>query len=224
MIPALEAVNELLKPQELHLDDTRRTVKGPCLLAQLQAAVAAGTGARGGGRSTGSRPPIAVDALDLWNDIEHTAHHLAWRLNLSRTDPGITSQIPWVGRLLRTATATAHGRGWSEAVCHVESRARSWREQIEAMLTGQHTYRPIRGAQCPRCGFSTVHEQREDGLYRVPALVLVTETYQAERWLVCNACGHQLPAAEHVLDTLMPEDDDDTPEGDQLDDLLANAA
>lgn len=222
VIPALEAVNELLKPQELHLDDRRQPVKGPCLLAQLQAAIAAGTGTRVGANSTGSRPPVATDALDLWMDIEYAANHLAWRLGISRSDPGTTSPIPWVGRLLRTATATAHGRGWSADVCHIEVKARGWREQIENMLTGQHHERPLRGARCPRCSSTTVREEREDGTYRVPALVLITRDYLAERWLVCQACGENQPMADHVIERLYP--DRDTPEVDQLDEAQLNAA
>lgn len=225
MIPALEAINELLRPQELRLNEgDRRTIKGPCLLAQLQAAIAAGTGSRGGTSKPSSRPPIATDALDLWIDIQTHAHGLANALDVPRHDTNPSSPIPHVGRLLRTATATAHGRGWYAAVDRVELKARSWREQIDGMLSGQHHERPLRGAHCPTCSSTTVLEQREDGTYRVPALVLITRDYLAERWLVCQACGQNQAMADHVLDALFPDDEDDAPEADQLDEALVNAA
>lgn len=223
MIPALEAVNELLHPQTLRLDDGR-TVKAPCLLAQLQAAIQAGTGSRGGTSAPTSRPPVATDALDLWLDIHRHAHYLAWALGINRRDPGITSEIPWEGRLLRTATATAHGRGWTAAVDRVEVKAQGWRQQIEAMLTGQHHERPLRSARCPSCSSTTVREEREDGTYQVPALILVTRDYLAERWLVCNACGQNQAMADHAIEHLFPDDEDDTPEGGQLDEALVSAA
>lgn len=220
MIPALEAVNELLRPQELRLDDTRRTIKGPCLLTQLHTAIEAGSGTRGGSNATGSRPPIAINAYDLWTEIEHHAHYLAWAVGIPRRDPGGTSPIPWTGRLLRTATATAHGRGWHAAVNRVEAKAIAWRQQIEAVLTGTQQQRPLRGARCTWCLATTITEDREDGTYRTPALILITRDHLAERWLVCQACGHNEPMADHALDRLHP----DTPDGDQLDETPAHAA
>lgn len=220
MISALEAVNELLKPQELRLDNGP-VVKGPCLLAQLQTAIEAGTGSRGGTSAPTSRPPIATDALDLWLDITWHTHGLADALDIPRRDPGTASVIPWTGRLLRTATATAHGRGWTAAVNRVEHKARGWREQIEGMLSGRHIERPLRGARCPTCSATNVQEDREDGTYRIPALVLITRDYLGtERWLVCQACGENQAMADHVLNQLYG----DTHEADQLDDVPAHAA
>lgn len=56
------------------------------------------------------------------------------------------------------------------------------------MLTGTTDQRGIRGAECPSCHHSTVVDDRPgDGLYRIPAIVLVTR--DTLRWTVCQACG-----------------------------------
>ncbi len=201
----IEAVAELIRTQKLRIEVTPTIgywVKAPCLLTQLETAKTGGmeTGGRG---VPASRAPIAVDAFDLWYKIWWNTHGLAAHLGLNRTDPHPSSNTPWLGRLLRHCAAEAVSRGLPNTADRIEHNARSWAAQITAMLTGRTEQRSIRGAQCPHCWATTIVEERPDGLYRVPAVILVTR--DTLRWLVCQACGSTelgLDLAERILESL----------------------
>lgn len=190
MSTTLEAVAELIRTQKLRIEVTASIgywVKAPCLLTQLRQAVTLGT--EGGTRGIpNSRPPIAVDALDLWHEIAHSTYAWAAHMNLNRHDRHPHSQTPWIGRLLRSCAATAISTGQPPIAERIEHNARRWTSQITAMLTGTTEQRSIRGATCPNCVAATILEDRQgDGLYRIPAIVLVSR--DTLRWLVCQACG-----------------------------------
>lgn len=186
----IDAVAELIRTQKLRIDITPAVgywVKAPCLLTQLRNAIAGGMETGGRGIPT-SRPPIAVDALDLWREIGHNTHSWAAHMGLNRRDRHPHSQTPWIGRLLRSCAAQAISTGKPLIADRIEHDARRWTAQITAMLTGQAEQRSIRGAACPTCTQRTIIEDRAgDGTYRVPAIILVTR--DTLRWLVCQACG-----------------------------------
>lgn len=208
-IPALKPVNELIQPQRMTIEVGRDTytVTGPCLLAQLQAALAQGAESAGGAGVAASRPPAALNALDLWLEIQFNTHYLAKWLGIDRRDRNERSPVPHVGRLLRTVTVTAHGRGVTPMVDRIEVKARGWCSQISSQLTGRRHERAIRGASCAQCESTTVLDQRDDGVYRSPALVLVTRDWLSERWIICYACGWNMPLADHVIAELFPDTD-----------------
>lgn len=198
---ALEVVGELIKAQRMRIEITAEvgyTVTAPCLLAQLAEAVEMG-GESGGRGVPGSRPTIAVEALDLWVRIVTSTHAWADACGLSRRDSTPDSPTPWIGRLLRSATATAASTGKQEMVDRITTSARAWVREIRALLTGEVEQRGIRGAVCPDpvCGQMWVVEEREaDGRrvehYRIPAIVLIVEAILDDavlRWLTCLACG-----------------------------------
>lgn len=194
--PALEAVGELVKPHKTIITITpvvRYRVAAPCLLQQLADCALGGlrVGVAGG---FGSRAPINVDVLDLWSGIATSTYAWAAAVGVARSDPfGGRHAIPWVGRLLRTTTATAVGRGdFRELVDRVQLNAERWAGEIRTMVTGQPTERGVRGADCPECASRWVTEDRPgEGRVRVPAIVLTVREVDAGvlRWLTCLACG-----------------------------------
>lgn len=193
------AVGELIKSQRLRIDVTATvsyTVKAPCLLAQLHEAI--GLGSEGGSRSAlGSRPNIAVDALDLWLWIVTDTHTWADALGVARRDPRDGHAIPWIGRLLRSCAATALSTGQPEMTDRIGRNADTWARRIVGMLTGQVEQRGVRAAVCPDCHASSVVEERVEerrkAHYRVPAIILVTQRIEGTvgdvKWLTCLACG-----------------------------------
>lgn len=202
---AMIAVGELIKTQRLRVDVTPTVgydVKAPCLLAQLYEAI--GLGSERGGRGVpGSRPNVAVDALDLWTWIATDAHAWADSLGLARRDPQPHHAIPWIGRLLRSCAATAASTGRAETAERIERNAETWARLIRAMLTGQVEQRGVRGAKCPECEttslIETRREERRDVEYRVPAIILVTRDIDGAgvlRWLTCLSCGWNWPINE----------------------------
>jgi hypothetical protein len=85
-----DAVGELVRQQvrRVHYlpgDPERHyTARAPCLLAQLQAAVAASSNGGGGRTTPASRLPLAADALDLWVEITANVHGWADLLHIDR--------------------------------------------------------------------------------------------------------------------------------------------
>lgn len=113
-------------------------------------------------------------------------------------DPDRIHELPPVGRLLRLVAATATGRGLDQVADAIHHAAQRWTAQIEAMLHGQIEQRGVRGAECPNCWASSILEDRDDGRYRIPALVLVTRDVAGEQlqWIACQACGWSRGAGE----------------------------
>lgn len=106
-------------------------------------------------------------------------------------NPDRIHQLPPVGRLLRAAAGTATSAGLDPVADAIHRNADRWRAQIEAMLHGVQEQRGVRGAICPACETSTVVDERDDGRYRIPAVVLVQREVAGEplSWLACLACG-----------------------------------
>lgn len=220
---AFDAVAELIKVQRMRIDITAEvgySVTAPCLLSQLAEAVAGGIEA--GGRGVpGSRPTIAIDALDLWVRILHCTHTWADACGVSRRDGAPDNPTPWVGRLLRSTVATAVSRGHVEMADQMARSATDWAREIRAMLTGEFAQRGIRGAVCPECERTSMIERRHEGKhvehYRVPVIVLITETLGDAgrlRWLSCVACGWYSPLGHgdvtvltHISESLDTEAD-----------------
>lgn len=199
--PAHAAVGELIRTQTLRIDitaDTHYTVRAPCLLQQLADAIATGT--ETGGRGVpGSRPPIALDAWDLWRHITTNTHTWAEHLGLNRRNylqpPTSRDHIgtPPIGQLLRSCATTATSTGKTHIADAIHAAAEQWRRQISTLLTGQAEQRGVRGARCPDlyCQAYTVTEPRDGETYRIPAVVLIVQTHDGLvlRWLACRACG-----------------------------------
>ena len=193
---ALETVGKLIRTQKTVIQvgpTIAYTVTAPCLLAQLHDSIGVGMERGGGASIPGSRPPVDTEALDLWHDIAYTVHAWADHLGIDRRDKQPESETPHVGRLLRTVAATASSTGRERLTAKVIERADTWRTRIAIYLAGIVPQRGIRGAQCEHCGHTTVLETRDDGTYKVPAIVVVTEPDTA--WIVCQACGDTRPLA-----------------------------
>lgn len=109
-------------------------------------------------------------------------------------------QVPPVGRLLRLVAATAVGRGLDQIADAIWRSAERWRAGIEAMLHHQLEQRGVRGVDCPSCYATTVLDQRDDGDFRMPAIVLVQREIAGEplTWLTCQACGWSRGAGDLV--------------------------
>lgn len=192
--PAHNAVNALTRQHRMTIQITptvRYTVTAPCLLAQLRDDLATSSSGTGGREIPRSRILLAEDAWDLWTEIHHSTHTWADTLGLDRRYRDDGHPIPPVGRLLRLTTATATGRGLDQVADAIARSANRWRAQIQAMLHGIQEQRGVRGAECPACAADSVVEQRPDGRYRVPAIVLVQRAVAGNPlcWLACLACG-----------------------------------
>jgi hypothetical protein len=196
--PVHTAVGELIRTRTMRIQvtaDVQYTVRAPCLLQQLADAVAGGleTGGRG---VPGSRPPIAVDAHDLWHHIAHNTHSWAIALGINRhryLGPPSRGELgtPPVGQLLRACAAQAVSTAHEPIANAIHNAAARWHGQITTMLTGQAEQRGVRGAVCAQCGHITVVEQRDGEDYRVPAIALIVQDHDGAvlRWLACRACG-----------------------------------
>lgn len=210
--PVHDAVGQLIRTQSMEVHVTAEVsyvVRAPCLLAQLAEATVH-SGREAGSRGVpGSRPPIAVDAWDLWHRIQHNTHSWARHLGLDRRRylgaPQSRGELstPPVGILLRACAAQAVSVAMVPVADAIMDSARTWHGQITTMLTGQATQRGVRGATCGQCGQASAVEQRDGETWRVPAIVLVTQTPDGVvydgivlRWLACQACGWCAPVDE----------------------------
>lgn len=175
----------------------RYRVQAPCLLQQLQDAIGVGmeTSTTAGRSIPSSRPTVAVDALDLWLEVQTNTHAWAHALDVDRRPytPGTPSPagLPPVARLLRHVAGVVTGRALERMADAIHTAAVRWQRQIVAMLHGTVEQRGVRGAECPACSQTTVVERRDDGRVRVPAVVLVQREIEgnALTWLACLACG-----------------------------------
>jgi hypothetical protein len=136
-------------------------------------------------------PPEVLAQLGQALAAVKTTHPPALRRVLGVDDRDRAHQLPPVGRLLRHAAATATGRGLDPVADAIHRAAQRWHAQIEAMLHGVQAQRGVRGAQCPHCEATTVAEERPDGTYQVPSVVLVQREMAGAplSWLACLACG-----------------------------------
>lgn len=161
--PAVIAVGQLIATETMRIEITPTvayTVRAPCLLQQLVDAI--GVGLETGGRGVpGSRPPIAVEAWDLWVEVTHNAHAWAGLLGVDArryvtpepagARPVNVRGTPPAGRLLRAVALQAVTTGRDLVADAITRCAERWARQITAMLTGAVEQRAIRGAGCPTC-------------------------------------------------------------------------
>ncbi len=122
------------------------------------------------------------------------AAHL-WRLGLEDTPALADRHVPPVGRLLRAVAATIVERGDERVADAVTRSTLRWADQIRALLTHTGELRALRGMACASCAATTARDERPDGVYPVPALVVRMAVMDGgdpdDRWpyLQCRACG-----------------------------------
>lgn len=205
----------LVRPQKrIHVGRAYYDVRAPCLLRQLEEAVASSSTGAGGRTTPGTRAPLGMDALDLWTEILLSVGSWAAVLRLDRrryrngpqdTDP---NSPPAVGLLLRAVAAEIASRtDRDQMAAAVERNARRWAKRIEAMLSPPDSAgRGIVGAKCRDCGQTWVvsipnpEPGRPEQVRWVPAEQEPLETRQPAlfiergetgviRCLWCRNCG-----------------------------------
>lgn len=211
-----QAVSALLRKPQRRIDvgPTHYRVWAPCLLRQLEEAVANSNAGSGGRAMPGTKAPLDMGALDLWTEIQVSAGAWAAVLGIDRrryrNGPRAADEdsIPPVGLLLRAVAADLAGRTDREAMAQaVERNARRWAGQIERMLTPPlDAGRGIVGAPCHGCGTvwvvsipdpapgepdRVVWEPAEDWptLDRQPAIWVERGETGIIRCLWCRGCG-----------------------------------
>lgn len=120
-----------------------------------------------------------------------------YRLTLEDHDPLTDRTIPPIGQLLKAVAARAASLAVDEVTDRITTKAHGWTGRIRTMLAGlqvDEQIRPIRGATCQACGAVTAPEQRDDGLYLVPAVqvrFMPLDGADGELWAYrfCVACG-----------------------------------
>jgi hypothetical protein len=204
--PVHDAVAALLRRDTLRVEVTPTlayTARAACLLRQLADSI--GVGMESGGRGIpGSRPPIAVDAHDLWWEIAYSTSEWAAALDVDRRPylrPAVrdaAATTPPVGRLLRAVAAQAVSTGREPIADRIARNADRWARQIRSMLHDQVEQRGVRGATCAECGAAHIVEERDGENYRLPAIALITHEQDdgVLRWLTCRACGWYGAVAE----------------------------
>jgi len=189
-----KAVAALLRRDQKRIDvgGVSYTVRAPCLLRQLEEAIASSSGGSGGRTSPGTRAPLNAEALDLWTEILLSVGAWAGVLGIDRsryrTGPrgaGEDSPPP-AGLLLRAVAAEIAGRSDRDQMAvAVERNCRRWKLRIEGMLSPPDSAgRGIVGAKCRDCGAVWVvsipdpEPGRPDQVRWVPAEEEPTETRQ----------------------------------------------
>lgn len=135
--------------------------------------------------------PVPIEPLPALPPAIH-------RLAFEDHDPLADRTIPPVGHLLKAVAARAASLAVDEVTETITRRAHGWADRIRAMLAGldlDERIRPIRGAACPACGATTAPEQRDDGLYLVPAVQVRFMAMEGREpddlwaYRICIACG-----------------------------------
>jgi len=210
-----KAVAALLRRDQKRIDvgPVSYTVRAPCLLRQLEEAIASSSNGHGGRTSPGTRAPLNQDALDLWTEILLSVGAWAGVLGLDRRKYARVMDVdgdspPPVGLLLRAVVAAIAGRTDREQMAvAVERNCRRWAKRIEAMLSSPDSAgRGIVGVSCRHCGERWVvsvpdpEPGRPDQVRWVPAVDEPGETRQPAVWvergetgvircLWCRSCG-----------------------------------
>ncbi len=180
--------------------------RGISLLAQLHQAVLAGgirTGPASGGHGAASRPPVDVDALDLWRGIARTVDVWAAELQVddrahrhraaraARWDHAgrLVVPEPAEATLLRAIAVRAASR-WPQSVVDDTAReVEGWIRVAAAVVTGGTSTRALRGVACWGCGATTVSVVRDGDPTRVPALVAALTPGSGVVEVLCRGCG-----------------------------------
>jgi hypothetical protein len=210
-----DTVAELIRQQSMRVHylpadpDRWYTARAPCLLTQLEVAVGSSPGSGSGGTSRGTAALVDVNALDLWTEICDNVHGWAHALHVDRApyrdtrprlDPSPAGErtVPAVGQLLKAVAARAQSLAVDEVTDRITHKTTGWTVRIRTMLAGQEVddrIRPIRGATCGQCGAATAPEQRDDGLYHVPAVQVRFMPMEGREpddlwaYRMCIACG-----------------------------------
>lgn len=148
------------------------------LLSQLRAAIRPGM-EQGGGASGGRPAPLAVNALDLYLDIERTTHTFYWlHYSPAGNRQSLEAMIQsWA------ATASARDQTTKEALKLIGG----WVEQIEALFNPGKSIE-LQGP-CPAdgCGARYYYQENDGERIRKPALT--AHPAAACPFAACGACG-----------------------------------
>ncbi|TLM87223.1 hypothetical protein [Pseudarthrobacter sp. NamE5] len=145
------------------------------LFTQLRQEQASGNRRSGGSKSTGSRSPIAINAVTLWSEIRET---LSTRF-IAFTGKDDTNMLPET-KLQKWAVSTlADTTGRSIETCL--RTATTWATSIESLISPTPRIE-VRGA-CPACAATHAWTWDQDEYVRNTA---ITATRHEAR---CGACG-----------------------------------
>jgi hypothetical protein len=213
------AVGVLLVPprKRIHVGRVHYDVRAPCLLRQLEEAVASSSTGVGGRTTPGTRAPLGMDALDLWTEVLVSVGAWAGVLGVDRrkyrSGPRAADEYspPPVGLLLRAVAAEITGRtDRDQMAVAVERNCRRWKIRIEGMLSPPDSAgRGIVGAPCGSCGtrwvvsvpdpepgrpdqVRWVPAEQEPGETRQPALFVERGETGVIRCLWCRSCGRHV--------------------------------
>ncbi|MCC3276389.1 hypothetical protein LJ753_10960 [Arthrobacter sp. zg-Y20] len=164
------------------------------LLSQLRAAIRPGM-EQGGGASGGRPAPLAVNALDLYLDIERTTHTFYW-LHYS---PGGDRQSLEAMIQSWAATASAKEQTTKEALKMIGG----WVTRIRALFDPGKSIE-LQGA-CPAEGCGARYYCQEDDGEKIRKPALTAHPAAARPFAVCGACGARWEGELqlNVLATLM---------------------
>lgn len=216
--PAIDAVTALIRARTDVVDTDNGPIRihQPCLLQMLIIHLHASNTGRGGTSGGADTIPLNTAAWDLLVEIRTDTYSWA---DLLGVDPKPYAQAgtprpgkpatPPIGKLLRAVAVTAATTARDRVAEAIAACAKRWARQIEDMLAGQPEQRDVRGARCPDCDATSVHEVREDpgnrrrddgrGRFTVPALALVLPHDAGdEPSLYCRACGWCAPLGAAV--------------------------
>lgn len=182
------AVSALIDPTKVHLarDGGAGWQQVPSLWSMLEDASQCRSG--NGGTSRGSRPVISTAVVALVILVGEASTQCA--VELTGKTRGNTPAN------LRCIAANLHD---AEQIGWWTDKVRQWALEARTHLRlDPPMSRSIRGAQCPRCGASTVRVRQEDQTVRMPALQITwhvnddAEYHQDEDWQVraveCRNC------------------------------------
>lgn len=164
---------------------TTTVVTVPCLVAQLERALAASNSGGGHGKAGVHRIPLNTGAHDLLTDMRHQTRAALTQLGAHR--PGDTTRAA-----LRHLAATLVSTCDQDTVTAWATQYRRWvthAEQTLALDTDDAlTTRGIRGHACPTCEATTVERTQDGETYLDPAIVVAFRDGQLLH-ATCRACG-----------------------------------
>lgn len=162
-------------------DGSTAEVECPCLLDQLQEAI--GTGlerTRGGGGSSafGSKVPVSVGALDLWQEIQRT-----WCGTGSPKTRSVHEALRFIPEWVQ---------GWTDIdqLSEVVERVRWTVHAIQNLLDPPKKIHI--SAPCPSCGEKMVRSLSAGEWVQIPALWI-----EMSVGCTCLACGKMWPVSEY---------------------------
>lgn len=160
-------------------DGTQTKVQCPSLLDQLQEAIGTGLERNRGGSSSGfgSKAPVSVGALDLWQEIQ-------------RTWCGVPSKGRSVEDALRFVPEWVQSWTDLDQLTQVVERVRWTVQSIKTLLDPPKKIHI--SAPCPECGAKMVRSSSSGEWVQVPALWV-----EISVGCTCLACGKLWPVSEY---------------------------